>query len=132
MQNRYIYIYNYNNTPNIQNFIFNGTDVGNNLYKIYTPTNNHTLSIQMNEPTCSGMASFATYLNNIENMEMYYISNKGFRYFNSSYKNSVGNYTSIDVGIQGYAPDYTLNNVVHSFSYGNLDRRMYSLTTNCE
>jgi hypothetical protein len=122
------YIYNYNNTPSIQNFIFNGTDVGDDLYKIYIPNN---LSVQMDEPTCYGIASFATYINNIENMEMYYISDKGFRYFNSSFKNSVDNYSSIDVGIQGYAPTYTTNNGIHSFSYGNLDRRMFSLTTNC-
>jgi hypothetical protein len=123
------YIYNYNNTPNIQNFIFNGTSVGDDLYKLYIPVN--SLTVEMDEPTCYGIATYFTYINNIENMEMYYISDKGFRYFNTSFKNSVNNYSSIDVGIQGYAPTYTTNNGIHSFSYGILDRRMFSLTTNC-
>lgn len=132
------YIYNYYTTPSVENFIFNGTEPSEIVYSVIVPNipNSSYIPINLQEPTCNGAAARFNYNNNIYNMELYYIANRGFRYFNAVYDKASLNFTPpSDIGIQGYVPDFDLNfsaTTVSTSDYGNLDRKMYALVSVCE
>lgn len=136
------YIYNYNNNPANDNFMYNGTAVGDSTYSLYINNVTGATGLKLDEPTCNGVGSFFTFTNNVENFEIYYAADRGFRYFNGVFNNATTKaYNTIDVAIEGYIPDYDLSstppplitgtNTVRTLSYGNLDRRLFTLVKLC-
>ncbi len=130
------YIYNYKSSSN-GNFIFNGTTGVNNSYNLIIPnvSTSQNILLPVDEEFFNGVGLFPTYLNNINDLEFYYLSNRGFRYYNAVSNNSSTSYNSEDVPIQGYTPNFDITSIQSStrntLTYGNIDRSLYSLITLC-
>jgi len=138
------YQYNYTDTPDSKNFIFGGTPVSNTEYSLILPNVNGGTTIPLSENTFSGGAMFPTYTNGVDNFELYYISDRGFRYVNATFNNAVNKtYNNLDIAIEGYIPTFDKSietnaidntypiNTVRSAAYGNIDRRLFALVSTC-
>jgi hypothetical protein len=121
--------------PNNQSFIANFNNT------IWSPVNP---SIPLADSLTTGSAFFSTLSNNIQKMELYYVTNNNFRYLNNIYK-SDGTQAQEDLPIEGYCPDYTATtapppvitlftyaNHTHTMSMGNIDANMFALIEICE
>lgn len=131
------YVYDYKNVSN-GSFIFNGSAGVNGEYNLIIPnmeTSTNTL-LPIDEEFFNGVGMTSTYLNTLTDMEFYYISNRGFKYYNAVYNNSNSEtYNTEDVPIQGYVPDFDINTsnsfTANTLTYGTIDRSMYALISLC-
>lgn len=98
--------------------------------------------ITLGESQSTGAGFFSTFSNYYSKLELYYVSDRSFRYVNSI---NAPTQTSEDLPIEGYTPDYTQKstpcplptptisiNYVSTLSMGNIDSKLFSLVTICE
>lgn len=104
-------------------------------------------SITLQEPQSTGAGFFTTFSNYYAKFELYYTSDRSYRYVNSittSYIPPVQ--TTEDLPIEGYTPDFAQSstatpnpapgftniNYIATMSMGNIDARLFSLVTICQ
>ena len=77
-------------------------------------------------------------------MELYYASDRSFRYMNNII-NSNGTQSNVDIAFEGYVPKYDLStetpappppvqigSTAKTLSMGNIDSRLFSIVSVCE
>ena len=107
---------------------------------------NFVNTITLSEPQSTGAGFFTTYSNYYAKLELYYASDRSFRYVNSITK-SISPFvqSTEDLPIEGYTPDFVQSsqscplptpsvniNYVSTMSMGNIDAKFFSLVTICQ
>lgn len=113
-------------SPN--NFLFNGTLQGE-----ADPSINNLLSLPytfLEQEVCSGVGANFAFTNNINEYEIYYVSDSSYRYYNLATE-SDGSLSVKDVAIQGYPPTFSVDDINQTLTRGKLDGRLFTILTLC-
>lgn len=99
--------------------------------------------ITLAESQSTGVGFFSTYSNYFSKFELYYASDRSFRYVNSV--STASTQKTEDLPIEGYTPDFAQStepcplptpliniNYASTMSMGNIDARFFSLVTICQ
>jgi hypothetical protein len=135
------YLINPNIAPTHENVIL-GTNALGTAFIEGNPSINNLQTITLQEPHTNGAGFFTTFSNNASKMELYYASDRSFRYVNNVI-NFNGTQSNIDIAFEGYVPEYNLStntpplpvqavSQVNTLFMGNIDSRLFAVVSVCE